>query len=52
MIEELNPTELETLSDLYNSDPLWKSKGTMRPDPPNSLRAGRIIVELFANIVT
>jgi len=51
-LEQLLATEdlcLESLQDLYDSDPEWKKKGNMLLRPPPSLLLGRLIIELFVD---
>lgn len=46
-INDLSDEQRETAADLYGSDPSWSSKGDARFTAPKSIRAGRIVFELF-----
>jgi len=48
-LQELDEGQRETLAELYAADPSWTAKGPMRAAPPTPLRAGRIVIELYAD---
>jgi len=46
-IETLDASQIETLEELYNSNSNWISQGPIRVHPPKSIRAGRVVIDLF-----
>jgi len=48
-LQELDEGQRETLAELYAADPSWTAKGPMRAAAPTPLRAGRIVIELYAD---
>lgn len=48
-LQELDEGQRETLAELYAADPSWTANGPMRAAAPTPLRAGRIVIELYAD---
>lgn len=46
--EDLSEEAKELVHEVFANDPVWSSKGSIKLEPPVPLRAGRIVIELFA----
>ena len=46
----LDEESKDLLLEAFESDPNWKQKGRIRLTPPEDIRAGRLVLELFSDL--